>query len=195
MDEGYIKFKCNWKDSTIDYKKEIDALNAWRNIMREQGWIGMYPDGIGYGNISMRITDHTFLISGTATGGLEKLDERHYCLVEDYNLQHNEISCIGPIKASSESLTHALIYETSAETNAVIHIHNEQMWNNWKQRIPTSNEAVAYGTPEMALEIKRLFEESRLRDSKILVMGGHPEGIIGFGKDLDEAGSKLLEHQ
>ena len=163
--------------------------------MREQGWIGMYPDGIGYGNISMRITDHTFLISGTATGGLDKLDERHYCLVEDYSLLHNELSCIGPIKASSESLTHALIYETSAETNAVIHIHNEQMWNNWKQRIPTSKEAVAYGTPEMALEIKRLFEESRLGDTKILVMGGHPEGIIGFGKDLDEAGNTLLEHQ
>jgi hypothetical protein len=26
-------------------------------------------------------------------------------------------------------------------------------------------------------------------------MGGHPEGIIGFGKDLDEAGNTLLEHQ
>ena len=45
----------------------------------------------------------------------------------------------------------------------------------------------------MANEIKRLFDETALNKEKILVMGGHREGIISFGKDLEEAGSILID--
>jgi hypothetical protein len=37
-----------------------------------------------------------------------------------------------------------------------------------------------------------LFAETALSEEKILVMGGHPEGIISFGNDLEEAGQVLL---
>ena len=193
MDEGYIKFNCNWILSNDIPLDKVAELNMWREIMYDKGWIGLYPDGIGFGNISMRCNEKTFLISGTATGGLPTLTKSHYSLVTNYNLSTNTVTCMGPVKASSESLTHALIYECSAATNAVIHIHNLDLWNRLLHHAPTSSENISYGTPEMANEIKRLFAETALREEKIIVMGGHQEGIISFGRDLEEAGSILID--
>lgn len=193
MDEGYIKFNCNWIPSNDIPLHMVKELNLWREKMFEKELIGMYPDGIGFGNISMRWKGDAFLISGSATGGLPKLSESHYSLVTDYSLSTNSVTCKGPVKASSESLTHASIYECSATTHAVIHIHNLKMWKGLIHTVPTSSEDVSYGTPDMANEIKRLFTETSLGVEKIMVMGGHQEGIIGFGKDLDEAGYVLLE--
>ena len=105
--------------------------------MHEKGLIGMYPDGIGFGNISIRCNENTFLISGTATGGIIDLDNSHYALVTDYNLTTNSLTCKGSINASSESLTHALIYESSPSTNAVIHIHNLALWKKLMHEVPT----------------------------------------------------------
>ncbi len=193
MDEGYIKFNCKWIPSNDIPLNKIAVLNVWRDIMYKKGLIGVYPDGIGFGNISMRCNEKTFLISGTATGGLATLNESHYSLVTGYDLSTNSVTCKGPVKASSESLTHAMIYECSAATHAVIHIHNLNLWNRLIHQVPTSREKIPYGTPEMAHEIKRLFEETALNKEKIIVMGGHPEGIISFGKDLEEAGSILID--
>ena len=193
MDEGYIKFNCNWIPSNDIPSDKVALLNEWREIMYNKGFIGVYPDGIGFGNISMRCNGKTFLVSGTATGGLPTLSESHYSLVTNYDLSTNSVTCVGPLKASSESLTHALIYECSAATNAVIHIHNLNLWNSLLHHAPTSSENVSYGTPGMANEIRRLFEETALSKEKIMVMGGHREGIISFGKDLEEAGSILLD--
>lgn len=193
MDEGYIKFNCNWIPSNNIPRDKVAVLNVWREIMYKKGLIGVYPDGVGFGNISMRCNEKSFLISGTATGGLPTLSESHYSLVTNYNLSANSVTCAGPLKASSESLTHALIYECSGAANAVIHVHNLELWNRLLHDVPTSSENIAYGTPEMANEIKRLFEQTALSREKIIVMGGHREGLISFGKDLEEAGKILLD--
>ncbi|HEX5668085.1 MAG TPA: class II aldolase/adducin family protein, partial [Chitinophagaceae bacterium] len=101
----------------------VAELNLWRDRMYEKRLIGVYPDGIGFGNISQRWKGNTFLISGTATGGFTTLNESHYSLVTHYDLGTNSVTCEGRVKASSESLTHAAIYECSATTHAVIHVH------------------------------------------------------------------------
>ena len=193
MDEGYIKFNCTWIPSNDISLDKVASLNVWREIMYKKGLIGMYPDGVGFGNISMRYNETTFLISGTATGGLATLNESHYSLITNYDLNTNSVTCVGPLKASSESLTHALIYECSAAANAVIHVHNLNLWNRLIHHVPTSSENISYGTPELANEIKRLFDETALSKEQIIVMGGHREGIISFGKDLEEAGSILID--
>lgn len=192
MDEGYIKFNCERIPSNDIPLDKVSVLNAWRKIMYDKGLIGMYPNGIGFGNISIRHDDNSFLISGSATGGIPNLDASHYSLVTDYDLSSNSLICKGQINASSESLTHAMIYENSPSTNAVIHIHNLEIWKRLMNEVPTSNEQVPYGTPEMAKEIKRLFIETDLNREKIIVMAGHEEGIISFGKDLEEAANVLL---
>jgi L-ribulose-5-phosphate 4-epimerase len=193
MDEGFIKFNCNWIRSAAVPAEDIMQINHWRSRMYDLGLIGVDDNGIGFGNISTRAQNRTFLISGAATGKLERLDNSHFALVTEYNFQENRLTCTGPIRASSESLTHASIYECSPATNAVIHVHNQDMWDRLIDKVPTTSRHVLYGTPEMAGEIKRLFDQTAVSSEKILVMGGHREGIISFGSTPEEAAKVLLD--
>ena len=59
--------------------------------------------------------------------------------------------------------------------------------------VPTTSEDIPYGTPEMANEVKRLFNETDVGKEKIIVMGGHREGLISFGKNLEEAANILID--
>ena len=189
---GVIKFNCNWIKSEPLASGLLIDLNSWRNIMFELGFIGVNDEDIGYGNISIRLNENEFIISGSATGKLTNLTNEHYTKVVEYDLEKNSLSAVGPILASSESLTHAVIYEYDRSINAIIHIHNTTMWNQLMNKVPTTNKNVEYGTPAMAMEMIRLFDESDLRKQKVLVMAGHQDGIISFGKDLNEAGNQLL---
>ena len=191
---GSIKFNCNWIEAVPVEEKSIIEINRWRNILFNRKLIGVYPNGIGYGNISIRLTDKEFLISGTSTGHLETLTNQHYSKVIAYNNAENSVTCKGPVKASAESLTHAAVYEMDPGIQAIIHIHNKKIWDELIDRVPTTSSGVEYGTPEMALEIKRLFNSTNLIEQKILVMAGHEEGVISFGKDLEEAGEIILKH-
>jgi L-ribulose-5-phosphate 4-epimerase len=194
MDEGYIKFNCHWIKSDPVIFEGFQEINHWRNRLHQLGLIGMYPNQIGFGNISIRTTaSNQFYITGSATGGFEKLSEAHYTLVTEFNFSANRLTCHGPIKASSESLSHAALYLADPGANAVIHVHHLLFWQKLLNQIPTTSCEVAYGTPQMSGEILRLFQETDLKHTKVLVMGGHPEGIISFGKDMEEAGRALLE--
>jgi L-ribulose-5-phosphate 4-epimerase len=194
MQEGYIKFNCHWIKAGPVSQDYIRKINVWRDKLYALGLIGVNEDGIGFGNISMRYKGDTFVITGSATGGFKQLNENHFTLVTGYDLEQNSLECKGPIKASSESLTHAALYESATEVQAVIHVHNLEMWEKLINKVPTTRTDAEYGTPEMAREIKRLFTETGVKNEKILVMGGHEEGIIAFGKAMDEAGKTLLKH-
>jgi L-ribulose-5-phosphate 4-epimerase len=191
MPEGYTKFEGTWIFSELG--GDISKLNEWRNKFYKLKLIGMYENGIGYGNISSR-EEKGFIISGTKTGGIEYLTKKHYTKVIDWSFSNNFLTSVGPIAASSESLTHAAVYEASPETKAVIHIHSLEFWERLKDKIPTTDEKVEYGTPEMAEEILKLFQKTDIKEKKILVMAGHKEGIISFGNNLDEAGNILLRY-
>ncbi len=190
---GVIKFNCNWiKEDPMDAGLLLD-LNLWREKMFALGFIGVYEDGIGYGNMSIRFRGNQFIITGSATGKLKHLTSRHFTKVTSYDLEKNSLTAAGPILASSESLTHAVIYEHDKNVNAVIHIHNMGLWKKLMNKMPTTNKNIEYGTPAMAKEIIRLFDETNLRTQKILVMSGHEEGVIAFGKNLNEAGNVLFK--
>jgi L-ribulose-5-phosphate 4-epimerase len=193
-DEGYIKFDCTWIEQELPDKNIILGLNTWRQKLYNRQLIGAYADGIGYGNISCRLANDTFLISGTATGNIKQLTDVHYNRVISFDNVNNSLTCEGPIKASSESLTHAIIYESLPEVNAVVHIHNNSIWQELLHKVPTTSARVAYGTPEMANEINRLLETSNLKEIKILAMAGHEDGVIAFGEDLTEAAITFLRH-
>jgi len=192
--EGYLKFDCHLTSEKIVIPSELfDPLNYWRDELWSKCLIGAYPDGIGYGNISIRVpnTDQ-FYISGTATGGIPELDQLHYPLVERCNPLLNAIWCRGLIRASAESMSHAAIYAASTEVGAVVHIHNLQLWEKYLDVLPTTDKTVEYGTPEMANEISKIMTLPETRDKKVFVMGGHKEGIIAFGKTVEEASLTIL---
>lgn len=194
MDEGYIKFNCHWTKSAALATEKIQAINQCRNQLYQLGFIGAYDNGIGFGNISQRLENNTFLISGSTTGNFPHLNGAHYAIVKSFDIDKNEVKCIGPIKASSESMSHAVIFQTCPEIQVVIHIHHLQLWKNTLHKIPTTAKTAAYGTPEMAIEIIRLLTESSVRnEEKIFNMAGHEEGLIVFGNNFEEAMDILLQ--
>jgi len=193
MDEkGYIKFQCNWiKTEPVD-NKLIEEIVLCRNKLYKLGLIGAYSNGIGFGNLSIRLTNSVFLITGTATGQIAKLNNNHFTKVTAYNFIKNSLTCEGPVKASSESLTHAAVYESNNFANVVIHIHNKSLWKKLLNVLPATSPEIEYGTPAMAEEVKRLFKETDLIEKKMFVMAGHEEGIISFGNNLEEAFKTIL---
>lgn len=195
IDEGYVKFDCRWIEGDPPAAEMIVALKRWRDRLHTLGLIGVYPDGIGFGNISERIDEgDRFIITGTGTGGVPSLEPTHVTTVLEVDIARNSLTCAGPVRASSESMTHAAFYRCASWVRAVIHVHHLPTWSAQRNALPTTAESVPYGTPEMAWEIERLWRESDLPERRIVVMGGHQEGIIAVGRDLDEAGGTLLEH-
>ncbi|MEL6865879.1 MAG: class II aldolase/adducin family protein [Bacteroidota bacterium] len=193
MDEGYIKFDCQWKKGAVWPVEKVEALAYWRQRMYEVGLIGAYADGIGFGNISQRLAEGLLMISGSATGLLKALDGRHFARVSNIDIAANRVICEGPIRASSETMSHAVIYLECPWVNAVIHVHHLALWQKHLDQLPTTLATASYGTPQMAYEIIRLLQETAVQERKVFVMGGHREGLIAFGADLEEAGELLLD--
>jgi L-ribulose-5-phosphate 4-epimerase len=187
IDEGYIKFDCEWVEGDAPAGAQIASLAHARDRLHALGLIGESPDGVGFGNVSARLGDREFVVTGTQTGGIASIGPQHLTVVREYDIARNWLRCVGPVKASSESLTHAAIYECSGEIRAVVHIHSLDAWNRLCGTIPTTRPDVPYGTPEMAREIGRLYRESELPTVRVAAMAGHREGIIGFGRSIEEA--------
>lgn len=193
--EGYIKFNCIRKNGHIKIPEQIfNVLSKWRQIMYKSGLIGMYSNGIGYGNLSARATAGSFYISGTTTGRLPALGKKHFALVNSWSFNENSLTCTGQINASAESLSHAAIYESLPQVGAVIHIHHKGMWDKYFNLLLSTSPEVLYGTPEMAREIKEFVATIKPEQDSILIMGGHEEGIIAWGETLDDAGLTVLNY-
>jgi len=192
--EGYLKFECHFTNEKIKIPSELFVpLNFWRDNLWNQCLIGAYPDGIGYGNISVRLPlSNQFYISGTATGGIPELDQIHFSLVEHCDPELNAIWCRGLIKASAESMSHSAIYVACPEVGAIVHIHNLQLWEKYLDVLPTTSKEIEYGTPEMAFEIGKIMALPKTIHKKVFVMGGHKEGMISFGKTVEDAALVIL---
>jgi L-ribulose-5-phosphate 4-epimerase len=155
--------------------------------------IGVDSTGIGFGNLSVRDgVSRNFYITGSATGGVPELTPTDCVRVMAYDFARNCLCYEGTAIPSSESLTHAAMYECDPTISAVIHCHDSVLWRTLLERAPTNSKAVAYGTPEMAYEIMRLFTVSDIRSRQILVMAGHEGGIVAFGKNLKETFDVLM---
>jgi L-ribulose-5-phosphate 4-epimerase len=194
IDEGYIKYVSHWTPGPATHKVAARELDTWRKPLYLAGLIGQYKDlGIGYGNISMRRgSGNLFLISGTQTGDLRSTDERHYSLVTDCDIRNNIVRCSGPVQASSEAMTHGAIYALGDAIGAVVHVHSAELWQSNLGKLPTPNPDIAYGPPDMALELDRLYRLAGFKESGVAVLAGHDEGLISFGTTLEEAANRVL---
>jgi ribulose-5-phosphate 4-epimerase/fuculose-1-phosphate aldolase len=194
MNEGYVKYQCNWTKEEIGIPEEIfQSLEKYRSDLYKLGLIGMYPDGIGFGNISVQSSPNTFYITGSSTGQFANLGTHHYAKVLSYSFVQNSLTCVGLTKASAESLTHGAVYEVVPEAKAVVHIHCFWLWKKLLNNYPTTSSEIEYGTPEMAEAVQALAKTLRPNDEKIIVMGGHREGILAFGRDLEEATNQIIK--
>ena len=155
--------------------------------------LGVDASGIGFGNISVRQRGtQRFHISGSGTGSLGELRLCDCACVTAYDFAQNWVRSEGVALASSESLTHAALYEADEAIGAVIHGHNADLWRQLRGVAPTTSSKVEYGTPAMAKEVRRVFRETDVRTRKLFVMGGHADGFVIFGRDLRDALAVLM---
>ena len=194
--EGIVKFNCHWNQTgSVISDEQYEIINHWREVLFNMDLIGAYENGIGFGNISLRIgTGKKFIITGSSTGDIMELEPGHYVKVNSYNIDENAVMCTGPLKASSESLTHAAIYTADPGVNAVIHVHDYNLWNELKGKVPTTDPQYEYGTVGVAKNILELFQDPVVLEKRIIVMAGDQSGILTFGNDLDEAANVLMAY-
>ena len=193
-DEGYIKYESTWTTGPPPPAAVAEELDRWRYELFALGLIGFDDEHeVGYGNISVHARQPgQFYISGTQTGHLERTDRTHYTLVTSCDIDTNRVTCCGPVEASSEAMTHAAIYRVNLGIRAVVHVHSNHLWNSARNSLPTTNPAVAYGTPAMAEEFRRLYLHGDLATVGIAVMAGHEGGLISFGETLEHAATRIL---
>jgi hypothetical protein len=201
--EGVIKFTLEYAPGDALPAAQLAELNAWREALYGRKLLGQDParyGGYGYGNLSMRLAPYDvppaqrrFVISGTQTGHLTALGPEHYAIVTACYPVENRVVATGPIRPSSESLTHGAVYAIDPAIRYVMHVHSPEIWQRAADlHLPTTDPAIPYGTPQMAAEVVRLFAETPVATLRVFAMGGHEDGIVSFGRTAAEAGDVLL---
>jgi ribulose-5-phosphate 4-epimerase/fuculose-1-phosphate aldolase len=192
--EGVIKFHLEHKGTKLQ-NIDIDEIDAWRSIFKQTETIGQIDgryDGYGFGNLSQR-TDAGFLISGTQTGNIERTNLDDYAEVVRWNAADNSVSSRGNVSPSSESLSHGVIYDACPQVAAVFHLHSPDIWHTaGRMGLAVTAATITYGTPEMADAIKEYTQGSELPN--VLAMGGHIDGVVGYGRSLEETGLVLMRY-
>ncbi len=193
-DEGYIKYiqQHNYKQTIA---ADFAELILYRNKLAALNLIGVYPDNIGFGNISAKnIKGNGFIISGTQTGQIKLAGVEHFAFVTHVDIQINTVYSEGPVQASSEALTHAAIYSADENIQCVIHIHHQQLWQLLLNNVATVSSAIAYGTPEMATAIMQKLNEIKAANAQnIIVTAGHQDGIFTYGTNIAHAYNTLMQ--
>jgi methylthioribose-1-phosphate isomerase len=195
VNEGVIKFDFHCEDNKLIIPdKMFNQINPARNKLADLKLIGRYSDGLSYGNISIRLpgTDE-FFISASDTGKIALTDREHYVKIISCNIEKNFCLYSGQGLPSSETLTHYIIYKMCKEANSVIHIHNKEIWQRLLGNVPTTPSSADYGTIDMVKSVENLFAEEVLQKSKLFVMHGHEEGVVCFGKSVEDAMKVIME--
>jgi len=186
--EGYVKYTALHENAQLPSVPLFDQLNDARSKCYKLGLVGVYSDGIGYGNLSIRFNKDEFLISGTATGAKPVLSLCDYCLVKSFDIARNSVVSRGLVNASSESMTHGAVYSACPGVNCVIHIHSKKIFDCMlRENYQSTPLEAAFGTPEIALAIFKCVIDNGGRNEGQIVLAGHDEGIISFGASVNRA--------
>ena len=193
---GVVKFRCEHVAADIEEFAEFAELNAGRRKLLQLRMVGIDASGIGFGNLSVRAgATNKFYITGSGTGGRPQLGLCDYARVSAYDFAKNWLRCEGRSIASSESLSHAAVYDSAPHVRAVLHCHAPTLWSHLLGSAPSTSAGVEYGTPEMALEVQRLFRDSDVEKRGLFAMGGHTDGVVAFGASVDAALGHLMRYR
>ena len=195
--EGVIKFDLEFRPGPAPAADLLIELEAWRIIFRRLGLLGQDPrryDGLGFGNLSRRTTTagDAFIISGTQTGLLERLQPEHYATVTACDPRRNRVEAHGITRPSSEALSHAVLYQSDPRIAWVMHLHAPEIFAARQHlALPETDPAAPYGSPAMAGEIVRLAAQSGWPG--LMAMGGHADGILAFGATAEATGLTVIK--
>lgn len=196
MRDGIIKFNISNWERTKSFSKELwSDLSFNRKKLFNIGLIGFDNKlKLGFGNISKRLDNNSFIITGSQTGNIQYLEGRHFSVIQDIDLKLNSVKCKGHIKPSSESITHGVCYLYNNKINSVIHIHSSFLWNILikNKKILSTPESAGYGSTELSFSLKNIVENMKINEPEIIVMRGHEDGIIIIGGSLKNVTEKTI---
>ena len=190
--DGVIQFQLHHRAAPAPDAAATGLLSTLRDALHARGWIGRDParyGGLGYGNVSRRIAGDFFVVSGTQTGHLATLAAVDWVTVTAASPATNELWSEGACKPSSESLTHAAIYQACVAT-FVCHIHHPALWRAACEGVislPKTPASATYGTPAMAAALSRIAASKELPFAA--AMTGHEDGLMAAA----DSPAELLE--
>ena len=206
MAEGVVKFEavCMPGECIID-EAVIAELEKCRNNLLRLGLLGKDAKrygGFAYGNVSQRTGQHNakkgerkFIITASQTSDIAHLTREQYAIIVKYDAKNNRVEYEGVMVPSSEAMTHGSIYDQSPDIKCVLHVHSPEIWGLRKRlKLPETAPDVAYGTPEMAHEVTRLFRETNVGKLGIFATAGHEDGVFSFGRTIKDASDILLTY-
>lgn len=206
-EEGVIRFQADHRSAALDpqvHGAVAHSLLPWRDRLFRAGLVGRDPNrysGVGFGNLSGRLPPfpgqpgaRPFLVTGTQTGGQPSLTLADLCMVTRYDPEYNLVESFGLIRPSSESMTHGLLYDADPAIRFVFHGHSPAIWEQARPLgLPVTDPAADYGTPAMCREVRRLLRDPKIAQGRVLVMGGHRDGVLAFGETVEETGRAFLD--
>lgn len=192
--EGVVKYSLDFSEEALHIETSYKKLESLRQRIYALGLIGVYDNGIGYGNLSLRDEYASgFIITATGTGALKKLNSYDYSQVLKIDFDSFKTFAKGTRRPSSECITHGAIYELDANIHVIIHIHNRKLWDFMLQNGNLSTNDTPYGTKQMVVDIQNMYKNIVVLDHNLFVMKGHEDGIICFGRNIEEAEITLYE--
>lgn len=205
MREGVIKFDLAHESGALRQgeREAVVRMLGWRGILQKLELLGADAaryDGLGFGNISHRCGPRSaprgaraFVVSGTQTSGHATATVDHFAVVTRWRVRDNAVVSRGPVRPSSEALTHATIFDEAPHAQCVLHVHSPLIWAAQRSLcLPATPAGIDYGTVEMADATAALFLAGRVAETGLFVMLGHEDGVVAFGRTVDEAGSILV---
>lgn len=205
--EGLIRFRLEHASRPLAapaHAALARELAAWRRVLRRLGVLGRDParyGGLAFGNASARLAPFAgvpaglrrFLVTGSQTGGRADVSLREFALLECWDLAAHRATSSGEVTPSSESLTHAALYDASEEIRAVLHAHAPELWRHARALgVPVTDPAAANGTPAMSAAVARLGRDGALAHTGVAAMGGHEDGVLAWGTSPADAGVALV---
>lgn len=200
LHEGTIQFAY---DLASDPSPKLDAdtfaeLAAWRSILYQLGLLGQSQDlyeGYAYGNLSLRTsTSEDFVITASQTSGEAHLHPEHLVHVTHCNLSRFWIEARGTEPPSSESVTHAMIYQADQRMRCVFHVHSQTIWQSRSVlKLPQTGVDVPYGSMAMVEAVDELMQTQQSRPL-VFATAGHEDGVFACGHTPRECGNLLVAY-
>jgi L-ribulose-5-phosphate 4-epimerase len=107
-EKNVIRFHAEHKLEAACTETDMLDLVKWRSKLHKEGLVGQDParyEGLGYGNLSKKIREGTYLITGSQTGHLENLSPHEFAKITGFDPAENKVWSSGMCRPSSETMT------------------------------------------------------------------------------------------
>jgi L-ribulose-5-phosphate 4-epimerase len=198
--EGTIRFAYSLESiaGPVVDGRTADILRGWRRVLKRLGLVGQEAaryGGFGFGNLSVRDLERPgeFIITASQTSGADELEDDGLVRIVNSDPARFWVDAVGQQPPSSETLTHAMIYEADARVNWVFHGHCPEIWQHMTALgLPATPEHVGYGSTAMVQAVAQLLDRHPARPL-VFATRGHQDGVFACSASADEAGLLLTK--